>query len=159
MGLCVCVCVRVCACVCVCVCVCMCVCVCECVCLCARVCVCVYVCVCARSCVCACACVQFLRIKFEVPGLIEVANPDHSSPSQQFMTLLRLVGPHNAPQRPYWWQSTTCSYSSQQSSRTVLQHVSISVHAHYYVAATKGSDEERRVRAGLWEHHKQSTGT
>jgi len=131
------------------------------VCVCVDVCVCVYVCVRARSCVCACACVQFLRIKFEVPGLIQVANPEHSSPSQQFMTLPRLVRPHNAPQRPYLRQSTTCSLtdSSQQSSRTVLQHFSISVHAHYYAAATIGSDEERRVRAGHWEHHKQSTGT
>jgi len=103
---CVCVCVRVCACVCVCVCACVCVSVCVGV----HVCVCVYVCVCKRSCVCAYACVQFLRIKFEVPGLIEVANPEHSSPSQQFMTLPRLVRPHNAPQRPYWWQSTTCSH-------------------------------------------------
>jgi len=77
--------VAVCACLCVCVfvwtrvCVCMC--------------VCMYVCVRARLCVCACACVPFLHIKSEIPGLIEVAKSEHSSPSQQFVTLPHLVRP------------------------------------------------------------------
>ena len=48
-----------------------------CMCVCVDVCVCVYVCVCARSYVCACACLPFLRIKFQIQGLIEVANPEH----------------------------------------------------------------------------------
>ena len=161
MCLCVCVCVRVCACVCVCVCVCMCVCVCECVCLCGRVCVCVCVCVRARSCVCACACVQFLRIKFEVPGLIEVANPEHSSPSQQFMTLLRLVRPQQRPPKTIFAAiHYLLSQTVHNSPRGLFcEALSNSVHAHYYAADTKGSDKERQVRAGHWEHHKQSTGT
>ena len=111
-------------------------------------------------CLCVRVCLQFLRIKFEVPGLIEVANPEHSLPSQQFMTLPRLVRPHNVSKDHIGGNPLPAlTDSSQQSSRTVLQHVSISVHAHYYLAATKGSDEDRRVRAGHWEHHKQSTGT
>jgi len=109
MCVCVCVCVRVCACVCVCVRVCVCVCMCVCVCVCVCACFCVYVCVCARLCVCACACVPFLRIKSEILGLIEVANPEHSSPSQQFISRA-WSALSNARQRPCWRQSTTCSH-------------------------------------------------
>jgi len=141
--------------------VCMCMCVCACVCLCGRVCVCVCVCVCARLCVCACACVPFLRIKFEVPGLIEVANQEHSSPSQLFMTLPRLVRPQqHLPETIFAAIHYLLSQTVRNSPRGLFcKALSNSVYAHYYAAATKGSDKERRVRAGHWEHHKQSTGT
>jgi len=116
------------------------------------VCVCVYVCVCARLCVCACACVPFLRIKFEVPGLIEVANPAHSSPSQQFMTLPRLVRPHNDPQRPYLRQSTTCSH---RQFTTVLEDCFARRCQTLYMHTTM-----RRIRKAVTKNDKygQATG-
>jgi len=132
MCVCVCVCVRVCACVCVCVRVCVCVCMCVCVCVCVCACFCVYVCVCARLCVCACACVPFLRIKSEILGLIEVANPEHSSPSQQFITLPRLVRPQQRPPKTmlaaiHYLLSQTVHNSPR---RLFCNALSTSVHAH-----------------------------
>ena len=132
--------------------------------------VCVCVCACVCLCVCVCVCVrikfegidaQFLRIKFEVPGLIEVANPEHFLPSQQFMTLLCLVRPQQHPPKTIFAAiQYLLSQTVPNSPRGLFCNaLSISVLAHYYVAVMKGSDEERRVRAGHWEHHKQSIGT
>jgi len=148
VGVCVCECVcgRVCVCMCVCACVCVCVCACVCVrvCVCVDVCVCVYVFVRARLCVCVCVCVPFLRIKFETQGLIEVANPEHSSLSQQFITLPCLVRPQQRPpQTMFAAIHYLLSQTVHKSPRGLFCNaMSNSVHAHYYAAATKGSDEE-----------------
>jgi len=160
MCVCVYVCVRVCACVCVCVCVRVCACVCVRVCVCVDVCGGVYVCVCARVCVCACACVSFLRIKFQVPGLIEVANPEHFSPSQQFMTLPRLVRPQQRPSKTifaviHYLLSQTVHNSPQGLFCNTCQSLYMYTTMRRLRKAVTKSDEYGQTTG----NHKQNTGT